>query len=101
MSSQKQSSTEHPTSYELRIASGCYALIFIPACFIATQAGYIFDGGETPENQRLYWVIVSFPITILISIASSWIFHGANKFTATILMLLLPLMHLCVMLLLG
>jgi hypothetical protein len=84
-----------------RIIRGFYILAFFPAFFCATQAGYIFDGGETPENQRLYWVLVSFPITILISIASSRMFHRANKFNATILMLFLPLIHFIMLLLLD
>jgi hypothetical protein len=84
-----------------RIIWGVYILAFFPACFCATQAGYIFDGGDTPENQMLYWVLVSFPITILISIAGSWTFQGANKFTATVLMLLLPLIHFFMILLLD
>ena len=101
MGDENESPIEHPTSSELRLATGCYSVLFIPALFLATQAGYIFDGGDTPENQRIYWVLVSFPITIWISIASAKAFHRANKFTATIIMLLLPLIHLMWVILLN
>ncbi|HXD12307.1 MAG TPA: hypothetical protein VN653_19710 [Anaerolineales bacterium] len=101
MSNENEPPIEHPTASELRLATGCYAVLFIPACFLATQAAYVFDGGDTPENQRVYWILVSFPITILISVAGARIFHKANKFSATIIMLLLPLIHLIWVILLN
>jgi len=69
MNNQNQSATEHPTVLELRRVTGCYLWMLIPTIFFASQAGYIFDGGYTPESETLYWVIVSFPVTILISVS--------------------------------
>jgi len=77
----------------LRLIMGFYALVFIPCCFAATQAGYLFDGGDTPEMRTLFWILVSFPINILVSIAGIWGFYNAKKYTAALFIAVLPIIH--------
>jgi hypothetical protein len=79
--------------FPLRFVMGLYALTIIPACFCATQAGYAFDGGYTPEAQTLYWGMVSFPVTILVSIVVMRAFYNAQKYNAALLMAVLPVIH--------
>ena len=77
-----------------RLFMGLYGLAFFPACFCATQAGYAFDGGYTPEAHMLYWAMVGFPVTILVSLIGMWRFYIARKAYGFLLMALLPIIHL-------
>lgn len=93
MDHKSESSVEHPTISELRKATAFYALLFFPACFLASQAGYIFDGGESSEKLTLFWIIVGLPINIVVSVACAWAFHGAKRFSQAAVMLSLPFIH--------
>jgi len=91
-----QSTKQKAAQNVLRIITGIYALILLPACLFAILSPFAFAGGNSnslPYQYMAFLAMATFPITIAGSVAIAWILYKRRNFIIALLVTLLPIIH--------
>lgn len=73
-----------------------FGLLFIPSLFLAAISGMMFDapGSENIYTLLFFSSVLSFPLLIILSIPSTWIFYELKKYKISFFVSLLPFLSI-------
>jgi hypothetical protein len=76
------------------VASLLWALSLIVALPMLMLSFMAFDAGETPQAWTIFALLWSYPLAVLVAIASSWIAFALRAFRTAMALSLLPLLSI-------
>jgi sterol desaturase/sphingolipid hydroxylase (fatty acid hydroxylase superfamily) len=75
----------------LTIASVVWIVSLAPAAAALLMSPMAFDSGESPEAWAMIWILLSYPVSVLVSLAGSWWAYARRRHRGALLFALLPL----------
>ncbi len=82
---------------QLRIITGIYVLLLIPACFVSAFAPWIFVGPGSIQSKFLpFLIMATLPFTIIGSIIVAWILFRRRSVNIALAVTFLPIVHAAV-----
>jgi hypothetical protein len=82
----------------LKIVTGLYILLLIPACFLAVISPFAMTGSAGSQQDRFaaFLVMATFPFTIIASILVAWILFRRRNVGIALSVTLIPIVQLVV-----
>ena len=81
----------------LKVITGIYALLLVPACFIAFIAPFAMVGsGPVQDKSIAFLVMATLPFTTIGSIIVAWVLFRRRNVNIALLVTVLPVVHLVV-----